>query len=138
MQISILQPALALVIWTLVVWTWMYATRLPAIFRSKVNFDKVKNGAQLREVLPEKTNWVSDNYNHLHEQPTVFFALCFIFAIINGATSLDVKLAWAYVALRVAHSLWQILVNYVNVRFVLFILSTLMLIALTIRAALLI
>jgi hypothetical protein len=138
MQISILQPALALVIWTLVVWVWMYATRLPAILKAKVNFDKVKNGAQLRQTLPERANWATDNYNHLHEQPTVFFALCFMFAIINGATSLDVKLAWAYVVLRIAHSLWQILINSVNPRFVLFILSTLMLIVLTFRAALLI
>lgn len=128
MKYPMLQPALALVIWTLVIWVWMYATRLPAIFKTRPNFRQIKTGQQLRQVLPDKINWVADNYNHLHEQPTIFYVLCVLLYLTNPETSLGIGLAWAYVALRVAHSLWQILINHVQVRFVLFCLSSISLI----------
>lgn len=49
----------------------------------------------------------------------------------------DVLFAWIYVALRIAHSLWQSLVNVVAIRFLLFMLSTLALVVLTIHALML-
>ncbi len=123
-----LQPALALVVWTLFIWVWMYATRLPAVFKTRPNFHKIKTGQQLRQVLPDRINWVADNYNHLHEQPTVFYVLCVLLYLVNSETSWGLTLAWTYVGLRMAHSLWQIFINYVQVRFVLFCLSSLSLI----------
>lgn len=134
MKYALLQPALALVIWTLIIWVWMYATRLPAIFKVRPNFRQIKTGQQLRQVLPDKTNWVADNYNHLHEQPTVFYMLCVLLYLTNPETSVGLCFAWAYVALRIAHSLWQILINQVNGRFALFSLSTFMLIAMSVLA----
>ena len=89
-----LQPALALVVWTLFIWVWMYATRLPAVFKTRPNFHKIKTGQQLRQVLPDRINWVADNYNHLHEQPTVFYVLCVLLYLVNSETSWGLTLAW--------------------------------------------
>lgn len=124
MESGLLQPAVALIAWTLVVWILMYATRLPAIAKARVNFAQVKNGAQLRQVLPERINWIADNYNHLHEQPVLFYSLCVILTVVGGGVA-NIKLAWAYVGIRVAHSLWQSFFNQVHFRFVLFVAGTL-------------
>lgn len=137
MTYSILHPALVLIIWTLIVALWLYFTRLPAIFKIRPNFNKIKNGAQLRQVLPEKINWVADNYNHLHEQPVIFYALCFIlhFTSTDHPDSINTILAWTYVFIRIIHSLWQGILNIVPVRFALFICGTVTLMILAIRSA---
>lgn len=90
-------------------------------------------GQDVDSELPPRANWPAHNYMHLMEQPTLFYALVVILALAGGGP-LDAGLAWAYVLLRIAHSLWQGLVNTVPVRFMLFALSTLVLVALAIRA----
>jgi hypothetical protein len=139
MQNTILQPVAILIFWTLIVWLWMYSTRLPAIFTTKPDFKKIKHSSQLRQVLPEKVNWVADNYNHLLEQPVIFYAVCFLIHSIPAAdgNTININLAWAYVIIRIIHSLWQGLVNIVPIRFMLFTCSTVLLVILTIRSLLL-
>jgi hypothetical protein len=75
---------------------------------------------------------VADNYNHLHEQPTVFYALVFYTQLAGTGTGTLVMLAWCYVGLRVVHSLVQNTINKVMIRFSVFVLSSLMLIAMTV------
>lgn len=133
---DILQPVVALMIWTMIMWVWMYATRIPAMQKNPdIDANRLvgATGASLRAMLPERVNWKADNYNHLHEQPTVFFALVFYSHLVGVADELNVMLAWAYVALRVAHSLIQAVWNYVPVRFLAFILSSLVLIVMAAR-----
>lgn len=138
MQAQILAPAAVLVLWSLVMLLWLARVRF-AGFRAKgINLARAKPGGRgqdLEGVLPDPVNWKAHNYAHLMEQPTLFYATVTILAIM-GPASADVWLAWGYVALRVVHSLWQATVNRVPVRFALFMLSTLCLIALAIRAAL--
>lgn len=135
MQAQILMPVAVLVIWSIVMLFWMAFTRLPAL--SKLGgLAKAKPGGRgqdLEGVVPDVINWKAHNYAHLMEQPTLFYATITILAIM-GAGSLDVALAWGYVAIRVVHSIWQATVNRVPVRFTLFALSTLCLILLAIRA----
>ncbi|MFM2371256.1 MAG: hypothetical protein RIS85_978 [Pseudomonadota bacterium] len=135
MQGQILAPAAVLVLWTLVMLMWMAFTRLPAI--SKMGgLAKAKPGGRgqdLEGVLPDQINWKSHNYAHLMEQPTLFYAIVAILAIM-GAGRLDVTLAWAYVIIRITHSIWQATVNRLPVRFTLFLLSSLCLMVLAIRA----
>lgn len=137
MQAQILAPAAVLVLWTLVVLFWIIPARFGAVAKIE---DKTTlpnksglRGADFEGVLPDKANWPAHNHTHLHEQPTLFYALVMIFAII-GPTGLDVLLAWIYVGLRIIHSLWQMLVNTIPVRFSLFLLSTMALLILAIRA----
>jgi hypothetical protein len=86
--------------------------------------------------LPPEVRWKADNYNHLLEQPTLFYAVAIALALLGDASLLSVAMAWAYVTLRAAHSLWQALVNHIPTRFYIFVTSSLVLLALTIKAAL--
>lgn len=129
---SILTPVLALICWTFVMWLWMYATRIPAMQKAGIDAGKIQQKGEL-DVLPIEVKRIADNYNHLHEQPTVFFALAFYSHLVGVADELNVMLAWAYVALRVVHSLIQAVWNYVPVRFLAFILSSLVLIVMAAR-----
>ncbi|QCI92712.1 MAPEG family protein [Novosphingobium sp. EMRT-2] len=137
MQQAMLAPAAVLVAWSLIMLGWAAATRLPALSRigGMANAKPGGRGQDLEGVLPPVVNWKSHNYTHLMEQPTLFYAVVAILAIV-GADRIDVGLAWGYVGLRVVHSLWQATVNRVPVRFTLFSLSTFCLIGLTIRAVL--
>lgn len=135
MQAQMLAPAAVLVAWSLIMLVWMAATRLPAL-SAIGGIGKAKPGGRgqdLEGVLPDAINWKAHNYAHLMEQPTLFYATVVIIAML-GATATDVALAWAYVAIRIVHSVWQATINRVPVRFALFVLSTGCLIALAIRA----
>lgn len=137
----ILAPVVALAGWTMIVWVWMYVTRLPAMARAGIDGTKIvgTTGAALRADLvaggETKASWVADNYNHLHEQPTVFYAIAIVHALIGTGGGLNLQIAWAYVALRIVHSIVQITFNRVLVRFSVFVLSSLCLFALTLHAA---
>lgn len=135
---DILKPAVVLMGWTLVMWVWMYATRIPAMRRVKgldIGSKVGGTGRQLDDVLPERVQWIAHNYNHLHEAPTVFYAAAIVLAIIGQGDGVNAWFAWGYVALRIAHSLVQAISNRVMVRFALFALSTLLLIGLVLHAA---
>lgn len=134
---AILQPVVALAAWTMVMWFWMYATRIPALGAAKVDPDDLvlDPDQSLDAVLPPQVQWKAHNYNHLHEAPTVFYAVAILLAIVGAGDGLNAQLAWAYVSLRVAHSIVQATVNKVNLRFGIFALSSLILIALVARAA---
>lgn len=133
---EILKPMAVLAGWTMIMWIWMYATRLPAMTAAKVNPDDLTKGAPkktLDDVLPAQVQWKAHNYNHLHEAPTVFYAVSLALAFIGWGDGLNATIAWAYVGLRIVHSLVQVTVNKVMVRFMLFALSSLCLMALTLH-----
>ena len=134
----ILQPLVVLAGWTMVMWAWLYATRIPAMNRLGIDPDSLVRDPDLslEKVLPPEVRWKADNYNHLHEAPTVFYAICLVLALAGQGDGLNAALAWAYVALRIIHSLVQALVNKVILRWAVFMLSSLVLIALIIQAAL--
>lgn len=136
MSLVMLQPVIALVLWTFVMWTWMYVTRIPAIQNMKLEMDRQVPPRDLMNQLPATVRWKADNYNHLFEMPTLFYAVALALAMLGDATSWSVNLAWAYVALRVVHSVFQSTVNKIEVRFALFALSSLVLMVLSARAAL--
>lgn len=131
----IVAPVVGLAIWTHCMWLWMYATRIPAIFAAKMKLDPNLPKGQLMAMLPPRVRWKADNYNHLFEQPTVFYAVALALAVLGQGDGANATLAWAYVALRVLHSLVQALWNKINVRFAVFVLSSLVLMALTFNAA---
>ena len=135
---EILKPVVVLAAWTMVMWLWMYATRIPAINKlpksGSAGEDVGWTGKSLDDVLPPAIQWKAHNYNHLHEAPTIFYAVAIVLAILGQGDGLNATLGWVYVALRVIHSLWQALVNKVVPRFALFALSSLVLMALTLHA----
>ncbi len=135
MHHQIIAPVIALVLWSFVMWAWMYATRIPAIVRNKLVYDPQRPNAEFLNQIPASARWKADNLNNLMEQPTLFYAVVLSLAILGVESGADVILAWAYVAIRVAHSLVQALVNIIALRFSLFVIGSLALLALTLRAA---
>ena len=133
----ILAPIVALVAWSLAMWLWMYATRLPAMSAAKIDTKNLVggSGADLKKVIPPKSQWPADNYNHLMEQPTLFYAIALVLAMLGAGGGVNLMIAWAYVVLRIVHSIVQATFNRVIIRFAIFSLSTLCLMALTLHAA---
>ena len=132
---ALLAPVVALVLWTFVMWGWMYYTRIPAILRMRMRLDpNAPRGAQMNE-LPPQVRWKADNYNHLFEQPTLFYAVALVLVLTRDASNFALGLAWLYVALRVVHSVWQATVNVIPIRFYLFSASSVVLFVLAVRAA---
>lgn len=116
-------------------WFWMYATRIPAIFAAKLKLDPNLPKGQLMATLPPRVRWKADNYNHLFEQPTVFYAVALALAVMGQGSGFNGTLAWTYVGLRVTHSFLQALWNNITARFAVFSLSAFTLMILTFNAA---
>ena len=136
----ILAPVVALVAWSLVMFLWMYALRFPAMRRAGLSMKGrvgTKGGA-LDGVVEDWVQWKAHNYNHLMEQPTLFYAITLTLALIGHGDGANLWLAWAYVGFRILHSLIQATVNVVTWRFLAFLASSLCLIALTVHAAILV
>jgi hypothetical protein len=133
----IFAPAIVLVLWSLVMLAWLALTRLPAMAKVGIPLMTItgSRGVNLEGVVPDRVNWKSHNYAHLMEQPTLFYATVVILGVIGAGDGVNLQLAWGYVALRVAHSIVQATWNRVAVRFTLFSLATLALLALAVNAA---
>jgi hypothetical protein len=126
---TMMAPVLALIVWTLIVLVWLYARRIPAMRKAGIDPAKIKGSESYASMPPmdPKAVWVADNYNHLHEQPTIFYALCIYSHLTGVADEINAGLAWAYVGIRVVHSLIQVTSNFVPVRFVVFNIGSLVL-----------
>ncbi len=136
---DVLAPAAVLVLWSLAVMAWLAVVRFRAV--AQVPREKMRElpsvggrGQDLERVLPAEANWVSHNYTHLMEQPTLFYATIAILVLTGQASGINVMLAWGYTLMRIAHSLWQITVNTVPIRFALFIGSSSCLVVLAVNA----
>jgi hypothetical protein len=133
----ILGPVVALIGWSLVMMAWMYATRFPAMWRKGISL-KGRVGSKpgvLDGIVEDHVQWKAHNYNHLMEQPTLFYAVALTLALMDQGDGINLYLAWAYVAFRILHSLVQATTNIVLHRFILFALSSLTLVGLTVHAA---
>jgi len=128
----------------------MYLTRIPAlnaaIASGKLSIDPTMTVASMNAAIPANVRWKADNYNHLLEQPQQFYAVVGVLVAVELAKagsvgggdvdSLQVQLAWAYVGLRFVHSVVHAASNIIMVRLSLFAMSSLVLLGMTVRAAL--
>ena len=136
---SLLAPVVALVAWTLVMMTWMAIARGREFRRLGIGRSTIppgSRGADLEGRADPRAQWKAHNYMHLLEQPTIFYAIVLVLAMMGMDQPINQWLAWGYVALRILHSLVQATVNIVMpYRFGLFFLSSLCLLGLTVHAA---
>ena len=134
---QIIAPVIALAGWTIIIWAWMLVTRLPALRAAGVRLGKLRGGTGrgAEGVVPDEVQWKAHNYNHLHEAPTVFYAVALALAVMGHGDGLNAELAWVYVALRIVHSLIQTLWNKVIWRLAAYVASQLVIAALVISAA---
>ena len=138
MHSYLLAPIMALVLWTFVMCAWLYVTRIPAISRLKISLDPQRPAEEFHKQLPAHVRWKADNYNHLLEQPTLFYAVTLTLALLGKDQGFNICLAWLYVGLRVVHSLVQATINIILLRFAIFMTATLVLLLMSIRAALIV
>ena len=134
--LEFLTPVLVLILWTLVMWLWMYATRIPAMTKAKINPNDARHPGTYADKIPSNVRAVADNYNHLHEQPTIFYALMMFAALTGGGGTTMLYLAFAYVGLRIVHSLVQVLSPNVTLRFLVFAIASIVLIVMAVMEAL--
>ena len=129
----LLGPVVALVAWSILMFFWLAIARAPQLRGRKIP-DGVR-GADLEREDPGRRNWPAHNYQHLMEQPTIFYAIVFALILMGFDRPINVYLAWGYVGFRILHSIFQATVNVGPVRFLIFLLATLCLIGLTTHAA---
>jgi hypothetical protein len=138
MRSPLLAPIVALVLWSFVMCAWLYARRIPAIRKLGIVYDPHRPSEAFHAQLPAEVRWKADNYNNLMEQPTLFYAMTLTLVLLGADAGFNVGLAWLYVALRVAHSLVQATINVVMLRFAIFMAATLVLLVMSLRAALIV
>lgn len=130
-----LSPVLALIIWSLIIWGLLYARRLPILKDADLSADSAKSpDGAWKNQLPLKVQAPAHNYNHLMEQPTIFYALMFFLFLTEKHSGTALGLGWAYVALRIIHSLIQINAGAIKFRFIVFSLSTFCLMGMIVTA----
>jgi len=135
----ILAPVVALIAWSLVMLVWTAVARRRAFAQMGISWDNIPRGSRgtnLDGKAPDEAQWPSHNYNHLMEQPTLFYAICLTLAFMGFGGGINYWLAWGYVGLRILHSIIQATGNVVAYRFTVFGLATLRLVGLTTHAAL--
>ncbi len=122
-------PVAVLLGWTIVIFFWMYATRIPAMIRAGFDIKTMRGttGRNLDDTLPPQVQWKAHNYNHLLEQPVLFYAVCLLLIVTQCTSPAATWLAWAYVGFRIVHSLIQVTVNIIRFRFAAFFAASLML-----------
>ncbi|RGP80527.1 membrane- eicosanoid glutathione metabolism [Fusarium longipes] len=131
----LLGPLVGLSTWTFAIEGLLYARRTPALSKYGVTFDPATAKKQKAEKLPPFVQWPADNYNNLLEQPTQFYAVMLALTLLGVKDKTTVRLAWAYVGLRVLHSTIHVTVNHLVSRFSAFATSSFVLFGLTAKAA---
>jgi hypothetical protein len=129
-------PVFVLVLWSLVMLMWLAVTRLPYIAKNKFSPDAGERTSELAAQMPKEIQWKADNYNHLMEQPTIFYAITISMAVAGLGDGLNLYLAWFYVATRIVHSLVHATVNIVLLRLAIFMLGSVTLVAMTVNGLL--
>ncbi len=137
MKAEILGPMIALIGWSLVMLVWLVITRMPAMKKAGIDIKTITGGrpGALDGIVEDRAQWKAHNYIHLMEQPTLFYAICIVLAVMGQGDGFNATIAWAYVILRILHSIVQATFNRILVRFILFFLATIALLMLTVHAA---
>lgn len=130
---DILYPMLGMITLTGVMIFVLLSSRAPSIIKFWGNLQAAKHSDELRPNLPDRMRYITDNHNHLFEQPTLFYAIAIYIYLVNHSDPLHTQLAWSYVGLRVVHSIIHLSTNNVSWRAIIFVLSGLCLIAMIVR-----
>ena len=131
----ILLPIIALVLWTLIMQGWMLLARIPAMTSQNIDISEAERTSDLAAKLPKQVMWKADNYNHLMEQPTIFYATALALALAGLGVDLNLMMECVYVGSRVVHSIVHSTTNNVPIRFGLFVIGTLALLVMAVNGS---
>lgn len=135
-QVAILKPVLSLMLLTALVWVYLFIRRIGYLSKHKIDAEQLKSPEQVVALLPEPINSPANNLRNLFELPVLFYALCLSLLFTAAVDNLYIYLAWGFVLFRALHSLVHCTFNNVNIRFLCYLLSSLLLWWMLIRALL--
>ena len=133
---EILYPMFGMIALTGVVMLMLFFSRLPTIIKNFGNLQSAKHSDELRPKLPDTKRYITDNHNHLFEQPTVFYAIVIYIYLVQHVDPLHIILAWAYFVFRVIHSIVHVTINNVSIRASVFVFSLACLLIMIVREGL--
>lgn len=133
-QSTILQPVIALVALTAVVWIRLYVERLGEMRQRRIDPQDIATSTARNETLRRTSG--ADNFKNLLEMPVLFYVLCLSLLAAGAVTAGFLQAAWIYVALRAIHSLVHLTYNRVVHRFLAYAASSVLLFAMWIAFAL--
>ncbi len=134
---NILEPVLAMILLHAVVWILMTVIRGKAMSQTGMKLEDAKHTSDLKQ-LPSYARQVADNYNHLFELPTLFYALVFYIWAMGHTDTIHVWCAWGFFVSRVIHSIVQSTINKVSIRFAIFAIGWILVVIMSIRELLII
>jgi len=135
-QAAIFGPFFAMLVLVFVVWVYMYSRRIPFILGGTLTQEQMITPGMFAQLSPPAVNNPSENLKNLFEMPVLFYALALYLFTTNQVDGAYVAAAWIFVAFRALHSAVHCTVNIVNLRFAMYLISTLALGYIAFRAAL--
>jgi len=135
-QTAIFGPFFATILLTLVVWVYMYVRRIGFITSNRINSQDLAEPGALAQLSPPAVSNPSDNLKNLFEIPVIFYALALYLFVTNQVDAMYVDAAWIFVVFRVLHSAVHCTVNIVMLRFYLYLIATLAVWFIALRAVL--
>jgi hypothetical protein len=124
-QTAIFAPFFATVLLTFVVWTYLFARRIPFITQNVPDSKDLAVPGRLAELSPPEVSNPSDNLKNLFEIPVLFYALALYLFATQQVDGIYVSAAWIFVGFRCLHSVVHCTINIVVLRFGLYLVSTL-------------
>lgn len=125
-------PCLALIFLTLIVLVIAFRGRVKAVRSGEISAAYFKT-YDTGETLPRAARQADRCYQNLLESTPPFYFLCLASMALNQVDGLLVLMAWTYVAVRFAQSYVHVTANKIGPRSKLFMLSWLLLIAISFR-----
>ncbi len=125
---EILHPMFGMIALSGAIAALLFASRAPIILKSWGKLQHAKHSDALRPNLPPLLMYITDNYNHIFEQPTLFYAVVVYIYLMQHTDDTHIALAWCYVSLRLLHSVIQLTSNNVSWRASAFGVSTVVLV----------
>ena len=122
---EILYPMFGMIAVTAVMVILLYASRIQALSQRAKNPNKVPNEVarhsdEIRKYMSPRNRVITENYNHLFEQPTLFYAVVVYIFLMGNTDATHIILAWGYVIFRAIHSVYQLTLNQVPMRATIF------------------
>ena len=129
-------PILATLLLTLLVWIYLFVQRIGYSRANDIDIEAFKTPGDTAELIPGPKSSASNNFQNLLEMPLVFYTICFYLTVFGGVDDLHVTCAWVFVIFRVVHSLVHCTVNRVLFRFLAYLVSSVAVWIMVVRAVL--
>ena len=122
---EILYPMFGMIFVTAMVMMLLYISRIQALSNRSKNPNRLPNEVarhsdEIRKYMSPRNRVITENYNHLFEQPTLFYAVVVYIFLMGNTDTTHIILAWGYVIFRAIHSVYQLTLNQVPMRATIF------------------